>query len=85
MGGASGKSSVSGRTSTHDVEAIVVGPTAQPLGTASGKHEVTEIRSIDTYGALQREFTYFYSSETKSVVKMTADLSSSRGNRHYET
>ncbi len=48
MGGASGKSSVSGRTSTHDVEAIVVGPTPQPLGTASGKHEVTEIRSIDT-------------------------------------
>ncbi len=76
-----------GRTSMHDLQAVVVGPTPQPVQTASGKHEVTEIRAIDTYGrggSINREFTYFYSSKTKSIVKMTADLYTRGGHRHQE-
>ena len=79
-------SSTTGRTDMHAVEAVVVGPTPQPVETASGKHEVTEIRAIGTIGRgrANREFTYFYSSKTKSIVKMTADMSTPRRNQHYK-
>ena len=78
-------SSRSGRTATHDLEVVVVGPTPQPVNTASGTYEVTEIRAVDNFRGGTTEFTYFYSSKTKSIVKMTAELSHlRRGNRHYE-
>jgi len=79
-------SSVSGRTSTHDVEAVIAGPAPQPVKTASGTYEVTEIRAVDNFGrGGSAEFTYFYSSKTKSVVKMTGEMDHYRmGHRQYE-
>ena len=78
-------SSTTGRTDMHAVEAVVVGPTPQPVKTASGTYEVTEIGAADLIRGVVREFTYFYSSKTKSVAKMTAEMDHpTRGHRQYE-
>lgn len=76
-----------GRASFHEPQAIVVGPTPQPVQTASGKHKVTEIRAVDTWGSggsINREYTYFYSSKTKSVVKLMVEFSNRERKEHSE-
>ena len=53
----------------------------KPGGFGKKIGEVIYRTMIDT---IERRSTYFYSKDTKSVVKMTADTSSSRGEGHYE-
>ncbi len=50
-----------------------MGPSAQPMETPAGKFSVSEILRTDrAKDAL--ELKYFYSAETKSVVKLTANV-----------
>ena len=77
--------SLSGSTAWHHLDAKVEGPTRQPVKTAAGTYEVTEIRATDFVRGAVRHFTYFYSSKTKSVDKMTAEMDHPRaGHRYYE-
>jgi len=59
---------LSGRRRSYLAEAEVIGPVRDPVETPAGRFKVIEIRRTDTaFG--RRELTYFYSPETKSVVK----------------
>ncbi len=62
-----------GGTSMVSAEAEVIGPVSQPVETPAGKFKVIEIRRTD-YSDSVVELIYFYSPETKSVVKLTIDL-----------
>jgi len=65
-------------------EAEVVGPVAQPMKTPAGSFNVIEIRRNDWLSRGHADLTYYYSPETKSVVKLTADKSGGNSERHYE-
>jgi hypothetical protein len=73
-----------GRTVWRDAEVKVIGPTAQPVKTKAGQFKAVEIQRVETWGAAQRNSTYFYSPDTKSVVKLIADIASPTTNQHYE-
>jgi len=73
-----------GKISLRAAQVIVVGPTVQPVQTAAGKFNAIEIRRIETWRNGERTTTYFYSPETKSVIKLDADASGLEGDRHYE-
>ncbi len=73
-----------GRTFWRDAEVKVIGPTAQPVKTAAGQFKAVEIQRYENWGRAERKTTYFYSPETKSVVKLVSDISSPSGQRHYE-
>lgn len=60
-------------TSMVSAEAEVIGPVSQPVETPAGKFKVIEIRRTD-YSASRVELIYFYSPETRSVVKLTINL-----------
>ncbi len=79
----------SGRQYRRSVDAEVIGPASVPLKTAAGEFKVIEIRRIDTTSLRRRDaetkYTYFYSAETKSIVKIIQDWESSDGSpRHRE-
>ena len=76
-------SPTTGRTSKRNAKVTVIGPTAQPVKTQAGQFRVTELSRTETWGSAQRTTTYFYSPETKSVVKLTATLTNSRGTSSY--
>ena len=63
--------------------AEVIGPTAQPLETPAGKFKAIEIRRTDL-GTARFDLTCFYSPDTKSVVKLVADVDSRGGKEHVE-
>jgi len=55
------------------------------MKTPAGSFDVIEIRRIDWGGRTSyTDLTYYYSPETKSVVKLTADSERSSGTLHYE-
>lgn len=58
----------SGRRRLYWAEAEVIGPLRNPVETPAGRFKVIEIRRTDT-AIGRRKLTYFYSPETKSVVK----------------
>jgi len=60
-------------------DAEVVGPVAQPMKTPAGSFNVIKIRRTD-WRKNPVDLTYYYSPETKSVVKLTAD----KRRKHYE-
>jgi hypothetical protein len=65
-----------GRTMWRDAEVKVVGPTVQPVRTKAGQFKVVEIQRVETWGAAVRKTTYFYNPDTKSIVKLIADIAS---------
>ncbi len=75
-----------GRTTSRDAQVTVIGPVSKPITTPAGQFKVIEIQRTEILGrTAERKSTYFYSKESKSVVKMTAVYSSSRrGIRNYE-
>jgi hypothetical protein len=74
-----------GRKSWRDAEVKVIGPTAQPIKTAAGQFKAVEIQRFETWGRAERKTTYFYSEDTRSVVKLTGDISSpAAGNQQYD-
>ena len=74
-----------GRTTSRDAQVTVIGPVSKPITTPAGQFKVIEIQRTETLGRAERKSTYFYSKESKSVVKMTAVTSGPRrGTRHYE-
>ena len=71
------------------VDVEVIGPASDPLKTAAGKFKVIEIRRSDTTSFPSRKaetkYTYYYSTETKSIVKIIQDWESRDGSpRHRE-
>jgi hypothetical protein len=74
-----------GRKSWRDAEVKVIGPTAQPITTGAGQFKVVEIQRFETWGRAERKTTYFYSEDTRSVVKLTSNISSPAvGSQQYE-
>jgi len=75
-----------GRTSRRDVEVTVIGPVSKPITTPAGQFQVVEIQRTEKWrrSRQERESTYFYSEDSKSVVKMTAVTTRRRGEQHYE-
>ncbi len=73
----------SGRHAWGHAEAEVIGPVPQPVKTPAGKFSVIEIQRTDFLHPVA-ELTYFYSPETKSVVKLTADIRGGMIGRHFE-
>jgi hypothetical protein len=71
-----------GRQIWRDAEVKVIGPTAQPVKTAAGQFKAIEIQRFETMGRAQRTSTYFYSPDTKSVVKLVSDNLTRE--QHYE-
>ncbi|HXV79350.1 MAG TPA: hypothetical protein VEG60_05695 [Candidatus Binatia bacterium] len=71
-----------GRKNWRDAEVKVVGPTAQPIKTPAGQFKAVEIQRFESWGRAQRTSTYFYSPDTKSVVKLVSD--NLANNQHYE-
>ena len=73
----------SGREYWRSVKAEVIGPASVPLKTAAGEFKVIEIRRIDITSYRRRDiktkYTYFYSPETKSIVKIIHDSVTGRG------
>ena len=79
----------SGREYWRYVEVEVIGPASDPLKTAAGKFKVIEIRKTDNTSFKARyaetKYIYFYSAETKSIVKIIQDWESRDGSpRHRE-
>jgi hypothetical protein len=75
----------SGRRSWRNAEVRVVGPIAEPLKTPAGQFKAIEIQRFETWGRAQRKTTYFYSEDTRSVVKLTGDISSAAaGSQQYD-
>lgn len=73
-----------GRTIWRDAEVKVIGPTAQPVNTKAGQFKAVEIQRVETWGAAERKSTYFYSPDTKSVIKLVADTVSPTTNVRVE-
>jgi hypothetical protein len=71
-----------GRKNWRDAEVKVIGPTVQPVKTKGGQFKAVEIQRVETWGAAERKSTYFYSPDTKSVVKLMSDNLANR--QHYE-
>jgi hypothetical protein len=71
-----------GRKSWRDAEVKVIGPTAQPIKTAAGQFKTVEIQRFETWGGTERKSTYYYSPDTKSVVKLMSDNLANQ--QHYE-
>jgi len=63
----------SGRWEWREVAAEVIGPVLQPVETPAGTFVATEIRRTMDRGRKTFEFTYFYSPETKSIVRVILD------------
>ena len=61
-----------GKMERRDATVEVIG-TPQPIETPVGKFNAIEIRRTDK-GRAQFSITYFYTSDTKSVVKLVADI-----------
>jgi hypothetical protein len=76
--------SARGRTMWRDAEVKVIGPTTQPVKTKAGQFKAVEIQRVETWGGAERKSTYFYSPDTKSVVKLVADTASPTTNVHME-
>ena len=76
--------SARGRTMWRDAEVKVIGPTLQAVKTRAGLFKAVEIQRVEAWGAAVRKTTYFYSPDTKSVVKLIADIASPTTNQHYE-
>ncbi len=54
------------------------------MKTPAGSFNVIKIRRDDWGGLGRADLTYYYSPETKSVVKLTADSESRSGVKRYE-
>ena len=67
----------------REAEAEVVGPMSQPVETPAGKVNVSEIRRTDR-GRAWFTVVYFYSPETKSVVRLATDVESPVGKQRFE-
>ena len=65
--------SARGRTMWRDAEVKVIGPTLQAVKTRAGLFKAVEIQRVEAWGAAVRKTTYFYSPDTKSVVKLVSD------------
>jgi hypothetical protein len=76
--------SARGRTMWRDAEVKVIGPTAQPVNTKAGQFKAVQIQRVETWGGAERKSTYFYSPDTKSVVKLVADTVSPTTNVRVE-
>ena len=73
-----------GRAQWRNAEVKVIGPAAQPVKTPAGQFKAVEIQRYESWGRADRKTIYFYSPETKSVVKLVADISTPSRQRHYE-
>jgi hypothetical protein len=62
-----------GRKMWRDAEVKVIGPTVQPVDTKAGHFKAVEIQRVEIWGNAERKSTYFYSPDTKSVVKLVSD------------
>jgi hypothetical protein len=71
-----------GRKNWRDAEVKVIGLTAQPIKTAAGQFKAVEIQKFERWGRAQRTSTYFYSPDTRSVVKLVSDNLANK--QHYE-
>jgi hypothetical protein len=80
------RSAATGRLDRRNSEIEVVGPTPQVIKTPAGDFKVIELRRSDWFGGGRARFeiTYFYSPETKSVVKLVADTDGPQGKTHSE-
>jgi hypothetical protein len=76
-------SAVTGRREWRDSVAEVIGPPAQAIETPAGKFNAIEIRRTDTARA-QFNLIYFYGPETRSVVKLVADVERPDGKSRFE-
>jgi len=66
-----------GVRSSRNAEVKVIGPTAQPVTIAAGQFKAIEMQRSEWWGrGAERKTTYFYSEDTRSVVKLTGNLSS---------
>jgi len=75
---------ISGRPSMGHAYAEVIRPVAQPIKTQAGTFSAIKIRRSDMLQyQIQVDFTYLYSPETKSVIKLIADVIGGSG-RHFE-
>ena len=72
------------RSDWRDAEVSIIGSTMQPVKTPAGQFQAVEIVRYETWGRTERKSTYFYSAETKSIVRLIADVSSPAGEQHYE-
>ena len=77
-------SAATGRTDWRNSEIEVVGPVPQPVKTSAGEFKVIEVRRTDFFGRARFDLIYFYSPETKSVVKLVADTDGPGGKTHSE-
>jgi hypothetical protein len=72
----------------RDAEAKIIGPVVQPVETQAGKFTVIEIRRSDTWEtwrqSAEANLIYFYSPETKSVVKITGNQTDASLQSDYE-
>ena len=75
-----------GVRSSRNAEVKVIGPTAQPVTTAAGQFKAVEIQRFEWWGrGAERKTSYFYSEDTRSVVKLTGNISSPAvGSQEYE-
>lgn len=78
------RGATTGRTDWRNSEVEVVGPVPQSVKTPAGEFKVIEVRRTDFFGRARFDLTYFYSPETKSVVKLVADTDSPAGKTHAE-
>lgn len=76
--------STRGRTAWRDAEVKVIGPAAQPVKTKAGQFKAVEIQRVETWGAAARKSTYFYSPDTKCVVKLVTHTVSPTTNVQVE-
>ena len=77
-------SAATGRSDWRNSEVEVVGPVPQPVKTPAGGFKVIEVRRRDFFGKARFDVSYFYSPETKSVVKLVADTDSPTGKMRSE-
>jgi hypothetical protein len=62
---------------SRNAEVKVIGPTTEPVKTAAGQFKAIEIQRFEWWGkGAERKTTYFYSEDTRSVVKLTGNISS---------
>lgn len=78
------RGATTGRLNWRDSEVEVIGPVPQPVKTPAGEFKVIEVRRTDFFGRARFDLSYFYSPETKSVVKLGVDTHSPEGKMHSE-
>jgi hypothetical protein len=75
-----------GIRSSRNAEVNVIGPTAEPVTTAAGQFKAIEVQRLEWWGrGRSGKPPIFYSEDTRSVVKLTGNISSPvSGSQQYE-